>query len=236
MALSLSGCADAGGDGNTVIYRGKDAGGDSGADASAFRDAELADASRDADVQDAQAPGPRCDDGVRNQNETGIDCGGVCRACAACDTCESREGCPAAYACVGGRCVREVDVTVDWLANGVDRETLDYTKAVNVSGLPAGQVQAVATGGGATPWSVTVHDPPTRGYTYRISCDGIDLGRLAAPEGVYYPTAAEAFAAVPTKSVNVEYDGSAIRCYQLDSGCSDNSGAVSFTLRAICPP
>jgi hypothetical protein len=46
---------------------------------------------------------PTCTDGIQNQGESDIDCGGPCPRCANGRTCASRDDCASAY-CVGGTC------------------------------------------------------------------------------------------------------------------------------------
>lgn len=48
-------------------------------------------------------PGPTCSDGIRNGDETGIDCGGSCPPCAVGQACTKRADCASAL-CVDGVC------------------------------------------------------------------------------------------------------------------------------------
>lgn len=48
-------------------------------------------------------PAATCTDGIRNGNETGVDCGGSCPPCATGQTCTSRADCASAL-CAGGVC------------------------------------------------------------------------------------------------------------------------------------
>jgi len=48
-----------------------------------------------------------CTDGIRNHGETGIDCGGPCRACStSCESCDDNNACTKDY-CKDGKCVNE---------------------------------------------------------------------------------------------------------------------------------
>lgn len=220
-------------DASRIVYPQDDARIESGVD-----DARIGtDASRteDAEVDADLAPTPTCSDGVRNQDETGIDCGGTtCRACAHCDTCDAEDGCPDALACIAGRCVHRREVTVNWLENCVVKDSGDLGAAVLLSGMPAGTLELTALSGGGTPWSVGVHDPPTRGYAYRVTCDPLDTSALATPEGVYYATPEQAFAALAVTSIQVAHAGGDIRCYQADSSCADNSGSIVMSIQSVC--
>ncbi len=186
-------------------------------------------------MPDAEPSSPSCNDGMRNQDETGVDCGGVsCRPCAHCDTCDNERGCPDALECISGRCHYREQVIVDWLKNCVVRDSGDLSNAVIVSGMPTGLLELTAISGGGTAWNVGVHDPPTRGYAYRVTCDPLDATALASPEGVYYATPDEAFAALEVSSIEVDHKGGDILCYQPDSGCTDNSGSVVFSIQSVC--
>ena len=47
---------------------------------------------------------PTCSDGVQNQGETDVDCGGPCQRCAAGQHCNDRSDCTVGQACVAGLC------------------------------------------------------------------------------------------------------------------------------------
>jgi hypothetical protein len=48
-------------------------------------------------------PGPTCSDGIKNGNESAVDCGGTCKRCLNGQTCGSRNDCANAL-CTGGTC------------------------------------------------------------------------------------------------------------------------------------
>ncbi|MDD9953802.1 MAG: hypothetical protein OXR66_05700 [Candidatus Woesearchaeota archaeon] len=60
----------------------------------------------------ADVPAPSnedsCDDGVKNQDETDVDCGGSCGKCAAGESCDTALDCSAAY-CTSGKCTNEAE-------------------------------------------------------------------------------------------------------------------------------
>jgi hypothetical protein len=50
-----------------------------------------------------------CSDNIKNQNESGVDCGGVCNACPQNGSCNYTTDCVSPYACVGGTCLLDGD-------------------------------------------------------------------------------------------------------------------------------
>lgn len=235
LAVFGGGCATAG-DGGNVYSRERDG---RSPDAELTDDAGIeasGDAARELDAHVDAAVLESCSDGIRNRDETGIDCGGTqCPACTFCDRCDGEGQCVDGLSCRGGRCVREQSVAVDWRENCVQTDEPDYTLGIDVLGMPAGRLQITAVSGGGSSWSVSVHDPPTRGYIYRINCEGFDASALAStPAGVYYATPEEAFAAVESKSIEVQYAGGEIKCYVEDGSCTDNTGQVEFTIQSVC--
>ena len=53
-------------------------------------------------VQTSLPPGPTCTDGIQNQGESDIDCGGPCPRCVTGQTCASGDDCASAFCCTGG--------------------------------------------------------------------------------------------------------------------------------------
>src|SRR5437762_157484 len=72
------------------------------------------DGSPDAVAADA-VPKPACDDGIKNGNETDVDCGGDCRACTPPCLCKSDADCPNTR-CVS--CACQAPACGDGLKNG----------------------------------------------------------------------------------------------------------------------
>ncbi len=55
---------------------------------------------------ESTTPKPNCSDGVQNQNETGVDCGGVCQPCGISVACKSNRDCITGY-CANNACANE---------------------------------------------------------------------------------------------------------------------------------
>lgn len=65
------------------------------------------DTPQELDVQPDTAPDPTCDDGVRNQGESDVDCGGPCSPCGLGDSCNVALDCESGI-CRARRCVEPV--------------------------------------------------------------------------------------------------------------------------------
>jgi hypothetical protein len=90
-------------------------------------------------VQTSPPPAPTCTDGVQNQGETDIDCGGECPRCATGQTCASRNDCADAF-CRGGRCqICEGDANCFHDGRGRDDEPDNVGVCECVSGRCSGQ-------------------------------------------------------------------------------------------------
>jgi cysteine-rich repeat protein len=173
-----------------------------------------------------------CDDGVRSQDETDVDCGGACSPCDACGACLSDQDC-AVGSCEPDelRCVFRFDVTIDYLANCNEPE--QPSNGVTVA-VPPGAYLATATPGSAgSVWSPP-YTPPDRGWGWRAPCVGVNFTEMRTPEGVYYATVDEAFAALLAPSEAFTVAGDALECGLSDSSCVDNKGSVSFSARSLC--
>jgi len=110
----------------------------------------------------------------------------------------------------------------------------DHTASVvRVPAVPAGSYQVTALGGGGTVWSSV--SLPSQGWAWYITCENFAVPGLATPSGTYYDTAAAAFAALPSTTSSAPFTGGDLRCYFVDSACSDNRGGVSFRMERTCP-
>ncbi|MEZ4383072.1 MAG: hypothetical protein R3A79_17225 [Nannocystaceae bacterium] len=173
-----------------------------------------------------------CDDGVRSQDETDVDCGGGCEPCAPCQACLIDQDC-AIGKCAPDelRCVVGFSLTIDYLAHCSEPD--QPLKSVKVA-LPPGDYLATATpGSAASVWSPP-YTPPAKGWGWRAPCVGVEFAEMRTPEGVYYATADEAFAALMAPSEAFTVAGDALECGLSDSSCNDNKGAVTFSARSLC--
>lgn len=73
--------------------------------------------------------GPSCSDDEQNQDESDVDCGGVCPQCGLGDSCDTNSDCKS-NRCVGGECRQELQLSGD-----VDFtiERVDYTRGESTS-------------------------------------------------------------------------------------------------------
>ena len=173
-----------------------------------------------------------CEDGVRSQDETDVDCGGPCSPCDACGSCLSDQDC-AVGSCDPDelRCVFRFDVTIDYLANCNDPE--EPSKGVTVAVPPGAYVATATPVSAGSVWSPP-YTPPAKGWGWRAPCVGVEFTELRTPAGVYYATVEEAFAALIAPSEAFTVAGDALECGLSDSSCADNKGSVSFSARSLC--
>ena len=174
---------------------------------------------------------PRCDDGVRNGSESDTDCGGSCPRCDLCRGCGGGGDCTTGVCNSAGRCTFRTDVTVNWLTNCFGPG--GGNTAVSVASMPAGTYTVTALDSAGTVWTPVNY--PTTGWFWNIICDNLAAPALATPAGVYYPTPAAAFAALPTTTTTATFAGGTLSCRFNDSACSDNQGGVRFRVERACP-
>ena len=173
----------------------------------------------------------RCDDRVRNGTETDVDCGGSCARCALCQSCTVGSDCASGTCGASGRCTFRTDVSIPWYdaCQGPDHTA----SVVRVPAVPAGNYQVTALGGGGIVWSSV--SLPSTGWAWYITCENFAVPGLSTPSGTYYATAAAAFSALPSTTSSAPFTGGDLRCYFVDSACSDNRGGVSFRMERTCP-
>ncbi len=68
-----------------------------------------------------------CSDGIKNQDETDVDCGGSCGGCASGKSCDTASDCLADY-CTDGKCSSKAPVV---LSGDVDLSVTDYDIVIN---------------------------------------------------------------------------------------------------------
>ena len=172
-----------------------------------------------------------CDDGLRSQGESDVDCGGPCEPCGLCQGCARKTDC-ASKECKGGACTLVFSVTVDYVTNC--DPSGEFTNAVVIPGLPAGDYEFAAKSGSGNNWNGPPN-PPAMGWSYRPSCQGVVLDTMRTPEGVYYATPEEAFANLIAKKETRPVPAGDLRCGTHDGLCTDNQGAITFEGRYLCP-
>jgi len=84
-------------------------------------------------------PDETCDDTIKNQDETAVDCGGSCPGCESGQTCETAADCAGDY-CVANKCTNTAPVT---LSGSVEVKITSVTTEV-VEGSGAARVTSVA--------------------------------------------------------------------------------------------
>lgn len=172
-----------------------------------------------------------CRDGVRSQDETDVDCGGSCPPCGMCGACSETADCAVGECAKTGRCVVTFAMTIDYTLHCTEPDTPDKSTSV---GVPSGAYTATATPGSAgSVWSPP-YNPPLKGWRWLAPCKGVDFTQMRTPDGVYYGTEAEAFAALMAPSDTFTVTGDLLECGLMDSACSDNQGSVSFSARSLC--
>ncbi|MBX7078011.1 MAG: hypothetical protein K1X88_02420 [Nannocystaceae bacterium] len=177
---------------------------------------------------DGGGPPHRCDDGERNGDESDVDCGGHCLACALCQRCDDDDDCDEGE-CLDGACSVHEEVTLDWR---YDCGPLAFDPVLL---LPPGRYRAHALPSGGSKWS---YDAAVGGLTWAwfVDCTGLSLGELRTPPGTWYADAPSAFAALTTTEVEIELADGVLACGISDTFCQDNRGGVRFELTRVCPP
>jgi hypothetical protein len=169
----------------------------------------------------------RCNDGARNGDETDVDCGGSCVACAACRGCRSGNDC-ATGLCEGGQCTYRTEVSVDWVRSCAGAGGLNIPVERD---LPAGRyLFTPLESAGAT--SGVVRQPDS-GWTWLTTCAG--LPSSIPSTATRWATPAEAWAAVRGRTATFDWAGGPLRCIFPDDPCADNHGGVRFGLALQCP-
>jgi cysteine-rich repeat protein len=165
-----------------------------------------------------------CSDGIVNQDEIGVDCGGQCTPCAVsgpCGPCDSDEDCDVFLGCDGSLCVETHFVDFDWSTNCSE----DSTLFAPVSIAYGGNWRVTAIGGGGKRELLGNHG-------WIADCDGFSLGALGVP--FIYDSAEDAFNAIDPKSVDIFYGGGPTACGIYDTVCTNNSGFSQLSLSLVC--
>ena len=172
---------------------------------------------------------PVCDDGQHNGNETDVDCGGTCQACALCQTCGDASDCEGTLGCSStSQCVVQFDMSVDWSDNcGTSAQ------GVTIDALPAGTYLATASSSAGTLW-LPGHNPPATGYLYRADCTGVIFEEMRTPPGVAYANVGTAFANMESETETFEHAGGDFTCWITDATCCDNNGGIEFSAETVC--
>lgn len=163
---------------------------------------------------------PSCSDGVKNGNETAIDCGGDCGGCGLGAACGTGSDCASGF-CAGGVCVECESASH---CPGIDTECQVRTCSGNVCGI------ANTTAG--TPSSAQ-----TPGDCRRLECDG-NGGLVDVPDDADVPanasecTVASCDAGTPVHTPRLEGDA----CTENGGAFCDGAGAcVQCVSAADCP-
>ncbi|MGH1340240.1 MAG: hypothetical protein ACRBN8_01715 [Nannocystales bacterium] len=230
---SADGSTSAGTEGTSSTTAGDTTSGTAGASCGNGRpdgDEECDDGNDDEfDTCTSQCTIPVCDDGEHNGDETDLDCGGTCQACAQCQTCQDASDCEGAMACGSdGQCVTQYDMAVDWVSHcGTSAQ------GVTIENLPAGTYLATAAQSAGTLW-LPPHNPPTNGYFYLAECTGVTFDEMRTPDGIRYINANTAFSNMVSETQTFDYLGGDFTCWVTDGGCDDNDGGIEFSLESVC--
>jgi hypothetical protein len=170
-----------------------------------------------------------CTNGVRDGNETDVDCGGSCGACTACSACWQNSDC-ATGMCVAGQCTFVAERFLDWRSQCTG---IGGNDQLTVRNMPAGQYQIEALPSAGANSAVNW---PSTGWFWRL--DG-DCNGLAVPNFAQTPsfsTRDQAFAALRSSSAAATWAGGDLSCRFRDTDCRDNQGGVYFRMRLACAP
>lgn len=172
---------------------------------------------------------PVCDDGEHNGDETDLDCGGSCQACALCQACMDESDCEGEMVCGSeAQCVTQVEMTVDWANN-----CGSSGQGATIEGLAAGTYRATASQSAGTLW-LPPHNPPTTGYFFLAECTGVTFDEMRTPDGIRYINANTAFSNMISETETFDYLGGDLTCWITDATCGDNNGSVEFSLENVC--
>jgi len=176
----------------------------------------------DDDLCRADCSLPTCDDAVKNQDESDVDCGGgVCPTCGHCQACRGNVDCVAGSFCTKGKCVASAMVQISLLKH-CGPAMANWTVGPP---LPPGNYRITAEAGGGRVAKAS-------GFGWRAACDGLDFGAMFVP--FKEPSADAAFAALPVTQVDSPYPGGVLRCGIIDTICSDNLGGADFSVHLLC--
>lgn len=128
-------------------------------------------------VASACEGGDLCANGVRDGDESDIDCGGGCDACALGQSCDSAADC-ASDGCAGGRCV-------DGLPEGCRFSDVDRTADSMTLGAGGLEVEWNTLDHGATRSTCSVSPGADTLVYFEISREPSDCDRSQAPDGCY---------------------------------------------------
>jgi len=162
-----------------------------------------------------------CHDGVLNNEESDVDCGGgACQGCFGCGQCSSDTDCLWS-SCIDGICLQVFEVVVDW-------KTHCGGSGTQVSVTQNSPLVITPLGGGGR-----LDQKSPDNYGWIAECDNIDFGPIKADFA--YPSPDAAFATIQGKSWVSDYpQGGFTECRVPDDTCDDNEGTSYFELRTAC--
>ncbi len=170
-----------------------------------------------------------CANGVRDGNETDVDCGGSCGACAPCLACARNADCSTGM-CVNGQCTYVAERYLDWRSQCTGTGGAEQ---LVVRDMPAGQyrVEALPSAGASAPVN-----PPSAGWSWRLDgdCPGLSVPTFAQTPS--FATRDEAYGALPQTSATANWAGGTMTCRFQDADCRDNQGGVYFRISMACAP
>lgn len=169
--------------------------------------------------------GRHCGNGVRDRDETDVDCGGGCGGCDPCSRCAEDRDCSEGI-CDDGTCRTVEVIELDWLVDCGPLADLDVTIAV-----PPGDYVATALPSAGSKWS---SDVGGFAWSWRIDCIGGELDALRAADGRWSATPEAAFAALSVTTATVGVGPEGLSCGVADTYCHDNRGSVVVELATAC--
>ena len=170
----------------------------------------------------ADCTAPACNDFIKNQEESDVDCGGSCQICGLCQFCKNDADCNGS--CVGGKCTRTDLLVIDYLTHCGDTTDAWATGPV----VPGGSYIVTAEGGGGSVNGMG------NDYGWLAECVGFNLEQMSAPFVYFSPQ--EAFGALGVTQLQLDYAGGILRCGLTDPACADNIGGVSLGFTIQCAP
>jgi hypothetical protein len=170
-----------------------------------------------------------CDNGMRDDDEADIDCGGSCSPCELCRACSDDDDCIDGATCVGGSCRVLTSFTTDWKTDC--SEAGEFETSVTV---PPGVYQLSALSSAGSKW---IDDSINGGNTWAwwLDCKEVAVTDMRTPVGHWYAVPADAFAALVYPAQAVVLDTGTLSCGVIDNVCTDNRGGVEVALENICP-
>lgn len=119
--------------------------------------------------------GPKCNDGIKNGSEVGVDCGGVCNACPAGQTCQMHQDCQS-FACSSGVCVDSNGGLTGQYYSGTEFSELLMTRVDKAIAFDWANSGPLLIDQFSVRWTGKVVAPQTGTYTfYTETDDGVRL-------------------------------------------------------------